>query len=93
MSAWRDWVWMVLPGAQQESLRFTGEKTLSIGERFRYCSVGKCSLICRRTPEALQLERRLAGTTLSALSCWRKNVRLRSELNSASASTQTTEVY
>ena len=70
--AWRDWVWMVLPGARQESLRFTAEKTLSIKERFPYGSVGKCSLICGRTPVALQPERRLAGMMRSALSCRRK---------------------
>ena len=54
----------VLPGARQESLRFTAEKTLSIKERFPYCSVGKFSRIWRRTPDALQLERRLAGMML-----------------------------
>ena len=79
---------MVLPGARQESLRFTAEKTLSIRERRAYFWAGKCSRICRRTPDALHVERRLAGMTLSAFSCWRQKVWLRSESNSASANTQ-----
>jgi hypothetical protein len=41
---------------------------------------------------ALQLERRFAGMTLPAFSCSRQNVWLRSESNSASASTQPTGV-
>ena len=48
-------------GRRQESLRFTAEKTLSIKQRFPYCSVGKLSRICRRAPHALRPERRLAG--------------------------------
>ncbi len=51
--AGRDWVWIVLLGARQESFRFTAENSLSIMDRFPYCSFGKLSRISKRMLDAL----------------------------------------
>lgn len=81
-------MWTALTDARADSILFAANKTLAVSERTDYFSEGKRSRISRRTPETRQLERRLAGMTLSALGCLRRKEWLRSESNLASASTQ-----
>ena len=74
-------------GARREFTLYGGEDALD--QRAERVPFGEEMLPhLQAQPEAQQLERRLAGITLRALSCWRQKVWLHSESNSASASMQ-----